>query len=300
MINFDKELRFIMKEFFSKISVKTAIVSIVVILILAVVSLLVFKDLKLLSSNEDNTPAMPLPHAVACDESVVIREDIMYNKKRTQKDIKEYIDSIATGCIEKEMFWSIQGFLAEVYKKYPGKIDGWLRNKNINSIQLVQALIVPMDTPKNRGKYEKYIKKYVKNIDQYSRYMGYTPIKEDDFMVSLPGHIKFLWGRYFSYGDTKYLEKIARCVKYEYPEDCYMNVEVQDLAKATLKANSQKDEVVKQYLETNLPTYREGTQKILKWEILGIKGNDLDIENPEKTQKLPQDKIAGKKKKWFS
>jgi hypothetical protein len=288
-----------MKEFFSKMRIKTAIISVIVMLVLIAVSLLVIKDLKLISSEEVST--MPLPHSVSCDENVAIREDIMYNRKRTQKDIKEYIDSIATGCLEKEMFWSIQGFLAEVYKKHPGKIDGWLKKKDINSIQLVQALIIPMDTPKNRKKYEKYIKKFVKNKDQFSRYMGYTPIEEDNFIVSIPGHIKFLWGRYYSYGDTKYIEKIARCVEYEYPEDCFISVDVQDLAKSTLKINSEKDEAIKQYLETNISTFRKKTQKILKREVLGIEDYSYKpkVENSGEAEKLSQDKVAGKKK-WFS
>lgn len=286
-----------MKDFFTKISCiknfKTIIVSTVVVLVLAAVALLVFKDFKLISGKDQ--AAEPLPHSVACDDKVFIGDDILYNRNRSQKDIKNYIDSLATGCIKKEMFWSIQGFLMEVYNKYPGKIDKWLKKKDINSIQLVQALIIPLDTEKNRKKYEKYIKKFVKDEKQLNRYMGFKPIEEEEFVVKNPGHIKFLWGRYFTFGDTKYIDKIVRCTDMDYPEECYLNAETQDMAKATLISNSQRNEEIKNYLVENMTEYRKATQKTLMREVLGVKDNNLELEKSEKIEKV-SDKAPKKKK----
>jgi hypothetical protein len=288
----------IMKDFISKLraNMKAIITSAVVLVVLVIVGLLVFKDFELVSGG--NNSKDPLPQSVSCDEKVAIREDIMLNKNRSQNDIKSYIDSIATGCIKKEQFWLIQGFLTEIYLKYPGKVNKWLRKKDINSIERVQALIIPLNSTQNRKKYEKYIKKNVRNQIQLDRYMGYNSIDIDKFMVENPGYIEYLWGRYFSFGDTKYLDKIIRCTEADYPEDCFMNVETQDLAKATLRQYSQNDSEIKNYLVSSLPAYREKTQKVMRLEVLGMKDSPSGVEESVGMGE-PLQTAQPVKKKWF-
>jgi len=208
--------------------------------------------------------AKELPHKVKCVKDLKYDNSIFYNTERTDNDIKTFLSSLTEVCLEKEHFCPMQGFLTEIYRKNPDKIDGWLKNIDIKSIQQAQALLVPLNTEENLELYRKYIKKHITDEKQQQRYIGYTLLEDENFMVQIPCHFEFLWGRYFAHKDTKYIDKILNCISPKPERYCMCDSITKQEAKEALTKAIKENKDVRAYIEKNLSEYDSELQKILK------------------------------------
>ncbi len=190
-----------------------------------------------------------LPHKVSCNKDLEYDNSIFFNPDRTDKEIKNYLTDLTKVCLEKEDFCPMQGFLVEIYRNNPDKIDGWLEGLDIRSIQQVQALIVPLNTKENIELYQKYVQKNLKDPKQQRRYMGHTPLEDMDFMMQIPCHVEFFWGRYYANQNTKYLDKLLSCAGDTPDRYCMVDGVTKQLIKDSLAKAAEENEEIKAYLE---------------------------------------------------
>ncbi len=249
---------------------KRIIISVVMLLALVIGVFFVSKDKEQQVSEipADEQSALELPQKVECNEDIELDNSVVYNTKRSKEDVKLYTETLTKMCLKSNMFCSLQGFLAEVYRNSPENIDYWLEDLELKSIEHVQALLVPLNTEENREIYEKYIKKFVKSEHQKDRYMRHAPLEDEDFMIQTACHFDFNWGRYFSYQNSAYLNKIINCAANEEAEYCSADKISRQLATENLAENAKQYEFVKTYLKENLSEYTTEARELIKKEVL--------------------------------